>query len=426
MGKDNRARRAAKQRTRQAEARRAEQRSSRGGSPLFADVQDEALALAAAARAVLTGRPDAAEDAAFAAVATVSPRRAQQVMVDLLADALGHVWRGGWQPQDLAELALRRLGRDHVGVLDQVHAHALEAFASETVDPRWLDRLPAVVPWAPGSNALEAWQVAGRKDAVLSIAVAVEVLALLMGLGSIEVLSALPGTFRAGAAAAGTVDQKILTRVRALLAKAESTEFDEEAEALSAKAQELMTRYSLDRLLVEAVDHQEPVATAVRIWLETPYLQAKALLVGAVGRANRCSAVWSEELGFVTVIGDERDLVATELLVTSLLVQGGRAMLHASAQSRDKRSFRQSFLVAYAQRVGERLEGAAEHVAEEVGAAALVPVLAAHHERVEQARAQMFPSTRARSVTVGSAHGYAAGRAAADLADLGAAPRIAP
>ena len=37
-------------------------------------------------------------------------------------------------------------------------------------------------------------------------------------------------------------DEKVLGRVRALLAKAESTTFPEEAEALTAKAQELMAR----------------------------------------------------------------------------------------------------------------------------------------------------------------------------------------
>ena len=53
---------------------------------------------------------------------------------------------------------------------------------------------------------------------------------------------------------------------------------------------------------------------------------------------------------------------------------------------------------------------------------ALVPLMAAHDERVAAAREQMFPSTRSRSVSVSSAHGYAAGRAAADQAVL-AGPR---
>lgn len=45
--------------------------------------------------------------------------------------------------------------------------------------------------------------------------------------------------------------EKVLARVRSLLAKAESTDFDDEADALSAEAQELMSRYALDRALLD-------------------------------------------------------------------------------------------------------------------------------------------------------------------------------
>ena len=221
----------------------------------------------------------------------------------------------------------------------------------------------------------------------------------------------------------------ILTRAWALLATAESTEFEEEAEALSAKAQELMTRYSLERLLVESTeDHVEP-ARASRIWLAAPYAGAKAILVSVVAPANRCAAVWNEDPGFVTVLGDQRLLVATKLLVTSLLVQATRAMLHPSHLQRGRqRSFRQSFLVAYAGRIGQRLTTATEHVATDLpgtSGAELIPVLAAHDERVDRARDQMFPHTRPVSVSVSNGHGYAAGRAAADLAVLPTSPQLA-
>src|SRR6202035_1951697 len=48
---------------------------------------------------------------------------------------------------------------------------------------------------------------------------------------------------------AGTdgLDDRILARVRSLLAKAESTEFEAEADSLTAKAQELMTRHAIDQ-----------------------------------------------------------------------------------------------------------------------------------------------------------------------------------
>jgi hypothetical protein len=222
------------------------------------------------------------------------------------------------------------------------------------------------------------------------------------------------------------VDQKILARVRALLAKAESTTFPEEAEALSAKAQELMSRYSLERIVVESAasgDDPHPAA-ARRMWLESPYMAAKALLVGAVAEANRCRSVLSEKLGFTTVLGDEVDLEIVELLSTSLLVQATRAMVSAGSQTtrtgRSRtRSYRQSFLIAYATRIGERLSAARD-----VGAAAvtdqsqLLPVLAARERVVDKLFEEMFPQSVSRSFSVGNAAGWHAGRAAADLAVL--------
>jgi len=63
--------------------------------------------------------------------------------------------------------------------------------------------------------------------------------------------------------------------------------------------------------------------------MDAPYTTAKAHLVQVVATANRCRAVWSEKLGFITVVGAETDLDLVELLSTSLLVQANRAMLGA-------------------------------------------------------------------------------------------------
>ncbi|HTI25423.1 MAG TPA: hypothetical protein VL652_30825 [Kutzneria sp.] len=82
-----------------------------------------------------------------------------------------------------------------------------------------------------------------------------------------------------------------------------------------------------------------------------------------IAGVNRSRAVIHEAIGFVSLMGDEMDLEITELLVTSLLPQATRALVAAgrSGQSRS-RSYRHSFLVAYAGRIGERLAEAAESV----------------------------------------------------------------
>ena len=157
----------------------------------------------------------------------------------------------------------------------------------------------------------------------------------------------------------------MLARIRALLAKAEATEFAEEAEALSARAQQLMAKYSIDHaLLARRVGRarRRPAAGGSR-WT-TRTRRPKVTLLQTVAAANRGRVVWSKELGLVTVIGFPADLDAVELLFTSLLVQANTAMLRTGGK-RDSygrsrtRAFRQSFLVSYAIRIGERLAEAA-------------------------------------------------------------------
>ncbi len=159
----------------------------------------------------------------------------------------------------------------------------------------------------------------------------------------------------------------MLGRIRALLAKAEATGFPEEAEALSAKAQELMARHSVDEALLAARTPAAEGPDAVRIGVEPPYEQAKAVLLDAVASANHCRAVWNEPFGFSTVVGFAPDLEAVELLFTSLLVQATSAMTKAEAAQRAggrkrTKTFRQAFLAAYAHRVGDRLAAAAAEV----------------------------------------------------------------
>jgi hypothetical protein len=239
----------------------------------------------------------------------------------------------------------------------------------------------------------------------------------------------------------------MLSRIRALLAKAESTEFGEEAEALSGRAQELMAKYSIDHALLAAAAGQAEAPGGRRIAVDNPYEAPKATLLQIVAQANRCRVVWTRELGLVTVIGFPADLDAVELLFTSLLVQANTAMLRTGGK-RDgagrsrTRAFRQSFLLANAVRIGVRLSEAADHAEQQAvaeqravtgatddgpvdGAAArkgadLVPFLAARHRAVDEAVDEMFGAslTRSRSVRATDAEGWISGRAAADLASL--------
>ncbi len=328
---------------------------------------------------------------------------------------IGRACRSGWLPEDLHQAARRRLD-EFAGsyLLDALAAYAGQFTA---VHPVWREQLAAagaVRWWTETEPHLPQWAAKHILTPSEAVAAVIEAFGLLKTLPVVTVVLPAPGT-PLGRPVRQHVDEKKLSRVRALLAKAESSSFPEEAEALSAKAQELMTRHALDRVLVESAEAAPDRPAARRIWLDTPYTDAKSLLVHVVAAANRCRAVFDPRWEFVTVIGDEDDLDSVALLTTSLLVQATRAMIADPAGR--SRPFRKSFLVSYATRIGERLERAAEATIAQ--APELLPVLASHEKNVAAAFTTLFPEVVNKSVTVRSHEGWGAGRAAADRARLG-------
>ena len=321
-------------------------------------------------------------------------------------DTVAALSRAGWQPAELHRVVAR--GGDPVRaglVIDAITAH-LRGFRD--VDPRWR---------AQAEELARAGGPRRRPDRVSVLDATLRLLDTLRRLPPIEVLIPPPGT-AAPARAAGTADEGLLNRVRALLAKAESTDFPAEAEAYSAKAQELIARHSIADAL--AAHTAEVVPYARRIGVDHPYESEKAGLLDAVARANRCHTVWSPELGFTTVFGFDADIDAVELLYTSLLLQGHRAMATAEPRGGKARikAFRRSFLIAYAVRIGERLERTTA-AAVAAGSADLLPVLATRDAQVRETMDRVFPATvRARGSRVDSHEGWESGRAAADRAEL--------
>jgi hypothetical protein len=86
------------------------------------------------------------------------------------------------------------------------------------------------------------------------------------------------------------------------------------------------------------------------------------------------------------------------------------------------RSFRQSFLTAYATRIGERLNATTDEVGQEAagsaGSARLLPVLAARDDAVRDVFDKQFPHLTQHTTAVRNRQGWASGRAAADRAAL--------
>ncbi|MGW2236972.1 DUF2786 domain-containing protein [Streptomyces sp. NPDC001759] len=320
-------------------------------------------------------------------------------------------WQRGWQPADLVRVVRREL--------DDVHVRLVSALIREQVPddrprgPRWTAQLDELTTDTPA-----------RTDRFTHATTVLELYRLLLRLPTLEPLE--DREHGSGTAHRGGPESRMLARIRALLAKAEATGFPEEAEALTAKAQELTARYSIDEALLAARAPAADTPGACRIGVEAPYEQAKAVLLDVVATANHCRAVWNERWGFSTVVGFEADLEVVELLYTSLLVQATHAMTTAETAQRAggrkrTKTFRQSFLAAYAHRMGIRLAAAAEtQVTDD-----LLPVLASREVAVTAHTDRMFPSTTTtRMRGVSDAQGWTEGAEAADRARIASRPRL--
>lgn len=343
-----------------------------------------------------------------------------------LGAAVGEAWERGWLPVDVWEDVRRTTDAAATDLLVDAIAADSAQHAPAAMHPRWtaqLERLDARVWWRHDEPHLARWAQRRGIDVEQALTVTIGLLSKLAHLRRLPQILPPPGAARPASANAGRVDQKVLARVRGLLAKAESTEFPEEAEALSAKAQELMNRHAFERALLDADTHQQHSVTSIRLWLDGPYLDPKSSLVSAIARANRCRAVFYPDQGFVALVGAELDLEISELLATSLLVQATRAMVAAGTDryggTSRTRSFRRAFLLAYAGRIGERLAEATERAHDPADDPRLLPVLASRSRAVDEAFEAMFPDTyRPKSTSISNHAGWHAGRAAADRARL--------
>lgn len=193
---------------------------------------------------------DGALDTGASLLAAADPEAAGRELLRRGEEYVRRAWERGWLPADLDREA-RRQGLDPAArtVLAELAAAELARYGNGLA-PAWRRRLADL--------AAPAWAGTGGRDRFGRATAVLQALRLLLRLPAIEPLGPPPGSRPSDrpaspprTAAAGP-EERVLGRIRALLAKAEATGYPSEAEALTAKAQELMARHSVDEAHLSA------------------------------------------------------------------------------------------------------------------------------------------------------------------------------
>jgi hypothetical protein len=235
-----------------------------------------------------------------------------------------------------------------------------------------------------------------------------------------------------GRAAAPETAAALLARVRKLLAKAESEGVPPaEAQALTAKAAELMAKYGIDRALLAARRPETDRPADRKVDIDNPWARVQAHLLCGLASALRCQCVILPRPGPGTrihIFGFASDIERADVLYTSLLVQmwQGLAAAQVPAWSRSPRAWRRSWLLGFASAVVSRVR-AAEHQATTAATSAAAGageraalVLADRGQVIMRNVSRAYPVTRASRVTY-SGSGYGAGYSEGQKADIGSA-----
>lgn len=221
-----------------------------------------------------------------------------------------------------------------------------------------------------------------------------------------------------------------LERVRKLLAKAEARGVTQaEAEALTAKAAELMARYGIDRALLAAARPETDQPADRVILIPNPWAAVHAHLLCGLASAMRCKCILlNASAGTrVHIFGYASDIERAELLYTSLLIQmrHGLAATAVPGWASSTRAWRRSWLLGYCTAVIGRVRAAEQNAAKDAvaeqnvdGSKSTALVLASREEVIAQRARVAYPVTRRSRVTY-TGSGYRDGYAKGHQADIG-------
>lgn len=172
------------------------------------------------------------------------------------------------------------------------------------------------------------------------------------------------------------VQEKQADRIARLLRKAESTQYDAEAESLVSKAQELMAQYAVDQALVEAAkngDKQREEIVREMIVYKGRYKLPLRYVGYAIAEHNGCRPLLRDEHVLV-LVGFETDVSRAKMLDSSLQVQCIAAMWrwwkderenHRLLSEWEKHKARRQFCISFADGLEAQLTAAVKAGREE-------------------------------------------------------------
>jgi hypothetical protein len=223
----------------------------------------------------------------------------------------------------------------------------------------------------------------------------------------------------------------IARKIRALLDKAENTNYPAEAEAATRKAAELMAAHRITEAMVSAAAPRsaDTITTRTIMLSRGPYVGARMDLLGGVARAFGVRLVYTStwEGREVELLGYHSDLASVELLYTSLLLQASvAASQHHVPRGHAAVTWRRGFLLGFAETVARRLREVMAQAAQAAQAArvdessSVALVLADRSARVNAEYQRRYQNlTRGRGHAPVSHDSVLQGAAAGYRADLG-------
>jgi Protein of unknown function (DUF2786) len=356
-------------------------------------------------------------------VSELAPLR---VIEERLISRLRVLFAIGWQPLDLAHVVRQQTSPQVANSLIRALQLELEQSPFAAWVPVW---------WAEQMLQLE--RILPKRDPTASVSDALETSLMLLGrldsLRPISSLSSPPAQWELNAnrvvrtttisEPSSSASTKILATVRSLLAKAEGTDFSAEADAFAEKAQEMMTRHSIDLAMLDERHGAQLTAgvNARRFHIDEPYAREKVGLLASVGSVNQVRVIFDNRYGLANTVGFAEDLDVTDLLFTSLLLQGGQAASALTLQGSKQQTFRRAFWLSFADRIAERLESAKQRATAESTSTygdALVPMLKERSGAVDARVDELFTNVTSMTTKSVDARGWMAGRDAADLARI--------